>query len=104
MSNITYNKLVRDNIPKIIDASNKRCESKIIEGNELMELLIEKLQEEVAEYIESDDIEELADILEVIHGILYQRNVSMEVIEDLRIKKKEERGGFEKGIKLLRVY
>ncbi|MCC5910980.1 MAG: nucleoside triphosphate pyrophosphohydrolase [Clostridiaceae bacterium] len=104
MSEKIYNKLVRDDIPKIIENNNKRYETEVVEGEELEELLNQKLQEEVQEYLESNDIEELADILEVVHGILHHRNVTMEELEDVRIRKKEERGGFIKGIKLTKVY
>ena len=99
-----YNKLVRDNIPNIIGASGKKCIVKIIEGDELTKLLNGKLQEEVDEYIASNDIEELADIIEVIHSILHNRGVTIEELETIRLKKKEERGGFSKGIKLLEVF
>ncbi len=103
MSEEIYNKLVRDNIPEIIASSNKKCEIKIVEKDELTELLNLKLQEEVSEYLESNEVEELADILEVIYGILDSKNISKEELEDIRIKKKEERGGFKEGIKLIKV-
>lgn len=98
-----YNKLIRDNIPDIIKADGKECTVETVEGEELAKLLNEKLQEEVDEYIASNDIEELADIVEVIHGILHNRGVTVEELENMRLKKKKERGGFSKGIKLLEV-
>ena len=104
MGEIIYNKLIRDDIPKIIEGNNKSCETEIVKGEDLFRLLNEKLQEEVEEYLESDNIEELADILEVIHGIIYHRNIKLEELEEIRAKKKEERGGFVKGIKLTKVY
>lgn len=99
-----YNKLVRDNIPDIIEAGNKKCKTEIVKGEERARLLNEKLQEEVDEYIVSGEIEELADIMEVIHSILHNRGVTVEELEAIRLKKKEERGGFSKGIKLLEVF
>ncbi|HZJ57124.1 MAG TPA: nucleoside triphosphate pyrophosphohydrolase [Clostridia bacterium] len=104
MNKKIYNKLIRDNIPDIIEASGKRCTVETVEGEELVKLLNEKLQEEVDEYIASNDIEELADIVEVIRGILHNRGVTVEELEGIRFKKKEERGGFSGGIKLLEVY
>jgi len=104
MSEKIYDKLVRDDIPKVIEESNKKCETEIVKGEELSKLLNEKLQEEVNEYLESYDIEELADILEAVHGILHNKGVTIEEVEAIRIKKKEERGGFLKGVKLLKVY
>lgn len=104
MNKKTYNKLIRDNIPDIIEASNKKCKTEIVTGEELLKLLDEKLREEVDEYIESNDIEELADIMEVIYSILHNRGVTAEELESIRLKKREERGGFSKGIKLLEVF
>lgn len=104
MKKETHNKLVRDNIPEIIEGSGKTCAIKVVKGEELLGLLNEKLREEVDEYIESNDIEELVDIIEVIHGILYNQGITIEELEILRLKKKEERGGFSKGIKLLEVF
>ena len=104
MNEKIYNKLVRDNIPDIIRAGNKKCKTEIVVGEELMELLNRKLQEEIDEYIASNDIEELADIIEVIYGILHNKGVTVEELESIRLKKKKERGGFSKGIKLIKVY
>jgi len=91
MSEKIHNKLVRDDIPKVIEENNKKCETEIVKGEELSKLLNEKLQEEVNEYLESYDIEELADILEVIHGILHNKGVTIEELEAIRTKKKEKR-------------
>lgn len=104
MGGKVYNKLVRDNIPDIIEAGNKKCKTEIVKGEELARLLNEKLQEEVDEYIVSGEIEELADIMEVIHSILHNRGVTVEELEAIRLRKKEERGGFSKRIKLLEVF
>ena len=104
MGGKVYNKLVRDNIPDIIEACNKKCKTEIVKGEELERLLNEKLQEEVDEYIASNEIEELADIMEVIYSILHNRGVTVGELETMRLKKKEERGGFSKGIKLLEVF
>ena len=62
-----------------------------------------KLQEEVQEYLDSHSIEEMADVLEVLHEIAFHMGISWNTIEQERIRKREERGGFEKGIRLLRV-
>ena len=68
MATIRYNKLVRDRIPEIIEASGKRCEYSILSGDAYLHMLDEKLNEELAEYQDSKSMEELADLLEVIHG------------------------------------
>ena len=98
-----YRKIVRDRIPEIIEKSGKRAEYEQVSREEALAGLEEKLTEETREYLESRDLEEMADILEVLHGILRLRNVSMEEVEEIRLRKKAERGGFENRIRLLRV-
>lgn len=104
MSEKVYDKLVRDKIPEIIEKSNKKLEIEIVSKEVLLDLLNKKLTEEVNEYLESKDVEELADILEVIHGILENKNITFDELEKIRLNKKAERGGFSKGIKLLKVF
>ena len=62
-----------------------------------------KLNEEVSEFQENYDLEELADILEVIDGILEIREIDSDIIHKMKVKKKKERGGFSKGILLKSV-
>ncbi|MTI69193.1 MAG: phosphoribosyl-ATP pyrophosphohydrolase [Firmicutes bacterium] len=104
MKEIIYNKLVRDKIPNIIEDDNKEYLTEIVKGDELKELLNKKLREEVEEYIESNDIEEIADILEVIYAIIENNNISKKEVEKIRKNKKENRGGFKEGIKLIKVF
>lgn len=98
-----YNKLVRDRIPEIIEKAGKKYIIETVDNQENYKLLNKKLLEEVNEYLEEYNIEELADIIEVIHGILENRGITMEQLEKIRLKKREERGGFSKGIKLVKV-
>ena len=101
---IKYDKLVRDRIPEIIEESGKHCETRILSKDEHLEYLNKKLGEELNEYLESGDIEELADLEEVLRGVLKLKNVSYEEFDAIRQKKCDERGAFEKGIALLRTY
>ena len=57
-------------------------------------------EEEVREYIEDNNIEELADIVEVVYGILNSMDVSIEEFEKIRMGKQEKRGAFVKKIYL----
>lgn len=94
-------KLVRDCIPDIIDKNGETCETKVLETDQEYEAaLLEKLHEEVAEYQMDRTLEELADIMEVISAIAESRHSSLEEIDQIRIQKKKERGGFEKRIVL----
>ena len=94
-----HNKLVRDRIPEIIEASGKKCEWEILSDNEYLARLDEKLQEELAEYLEDKSLEELADLLEVLMAVAEARG-SMAQVEAIRVAKKAKRGGFEKKILL----
>ena len=100
MSKITYNKLVRDKIPEIIEASGKTCETEILSEEEYLKMLDKKLDEELAEYHQEQNIEELADLLEVLYATAKARGYSIEELEQMRIKKQKTRGGFDKKILL----
>ena len=98
-----YNKLVRDKIPQIIEADGKSCEIRIAGKEELIELLEAKLMEEAAEFSEAKNLEELADLMEVVFGLAKALGYSEEELLMKREAKREQRGGFEEGIVLLRV-
>lgn len=94
-----YNKLVRDRIPEIIAADNgKTCVTRIMEDDEYLKTLNTKMQEELKEYLESGDVEELADLEEVLRAILDIKGVSYEEFEKIRDAKVDERGAFKKKI------
>lgn len=95
-----YHKLVRDNIPEIIEKSGKRCVIRALDEGEYLDMLDAKLNEELAEYQESKSMEEIADLLEVVHAVVKARGSSMEEIEKIRLQKAEKRGAFEKRILL----
>lgn len=95
-----YNKLVRDKIIDIIEADRRVAKYRILDDNEYRQELNKKLQEEVKEYLEDNNVEELADIVEVIYGILNSMNVSIQEFEKVRINKQEKRGALEKKIYL----
>lgn len=95
-----YNKLVRDKITDIIEADGRVAKYRILDNSEYRQELNKKLQEEVKEYLEDNNVEELADIVEVIYGILSSMNVSIQEFEEIRINKQEKRGAFEKKIYL----
>ena len=70
---------------------------------EYQEKLTLKLQEEVDEYFESESVDELADILEVIYALGITKNFTPKTLESLRQKKAKQRGAYTKRIILNEV-
>lgn len=99
----TYNKLVRDLIPDIIENSGKQCRTRILSDDEYLEKLDAKLDEELEEYHKDKNIEELADLLELIRTAAVARGYTLEDLESARAEKSKQRGGFEKKILLIDV-
>ncbi|SFB11307.1 nucleoside triphosphate pyrophosphohydrolase [Clostridium frigidicarnis] len=99
-----YDKLVRDLIPEIIRKDGKECSVKIVSEKEKLPLLEEKLKEEVNEYLEDKNIEELADVIEVLFGLAEALGYSEEDLVKAREKKRDERGGFKDGVVLGEVW
>lgn len=103
MSVIKYNKLVRDRIPEIIEASGKSCKTVVLDDAEYLRMLDCKLDEELAEYHKEQNIEELADLLEVIYAATIARGYTLEELERVRKEKAEKRGVFKKKLFLYEV-
>ena len=98
---MSYNKLVRDKIPKIIESNEGRsCKTRILNDEEYLEELNKKIQEELNEYLESGEVEELADLEEVLRAILDSKGVSYEEFEEIRQEKVNKRGAFKERIYL----
>lgn len=95
-----YNKLVRDKIPEIIEEQGKSCEIEIASKEDIGELLEKKLMEEVNEYLADKNLEELADVMEVLFGLANHLGYTEEELLEKRMRKLEERGGFREGIVL----
>lgn len=93
-----HNKLVRDNIPEIIEHKGEHGVFHVAEDQEYRKKLKEKLTEEVEEFLEGHSLEELADILEIIEALAQDLNVSWSELMDIKEKKARERGSFTKRI------
>lgn len=94
----TYQKLVRDKIPDIIISQGKTPKIHIASNKEYFYALKNKLKEEVSEFINDENGEEIADILEVIYAICHYKKYKLKDIEKIRIAKFKSRGGFSKKI------
>ena len=79
MGSLHYDKLVRDKIPEMIRQAGKQPVTDTLSH------------------------EAMADVLEVLHGIAYHKGISWDDVESARVCKRDECGGFEKGIRLLEV-
>ncbi len=98
-----YNKLVRDRIPEIIEASGNSCITETLSDEEYLRMIDAKLDEELAEYHKDQNIEELADLMEVIYAAVIARGYTLEDLEQIRAEKVTKRGAFAKKILLKEV-
>jgi predicted house-cleaning noncanonical NTP pyrophosphatase (MazG superfamily) len=96
----TYNKLVRDNIPEIIEKDGMVAKTRILSREEYKIELRKKLEEEVQEYLDNPCLDELADIKEVIEALSYFHG-NKSRLERRRASKALNRGGFRQGIFLI---
>lgn len=102
-----YNKLVRDKILEIIEIDGLAYNATVLKPEEHLTEIKAKLYEEVKEFDETtnkqDAIEEMADVLELLHAALKVYGADFEELEAVRVKKKQKRGGFDKGLYLIDV-
>ncbi|WP_444684629.1 nucleoside triphosphate pyrophosphohydrolase [Alkalicoccus luteus] len=93
-----YNKLVRDRIPAIIEQDGRTCETATLEADDYETKLLEKLREETLELEQADSqhdkLEEIADAMEVLYALTEYYGSTSEEVEQTRLKKRTERGGF----------
>ncbi|MBR9705955.1 nucleoside triphosphate pyrophosphohydrolase [Candidatus Pacearchaeota archaeon] len=98
-----YDKLVRDKIPEILKSKGVGFLTTNVSGQKYKQKLYDKLNEEVDEYLESKEIEELADIFEVIEALCFVNNTTLKDLFKIKQDKQKERGGFKDGIVLLKT-
>lgn len=99
MEKVFYKKLVRDNIPEIIESSGGVYETRILNNEEFEMELRKKLVEESNEVLNSSKEEligELADVLQLINNLAENNQLTMEDVQNEMKLKKEKRGGFDK--------
>jgi len=89
------NKLVRDKIPGIIGETGATPNFRLLDDKEFLDALNDKLLEEVEEYKKEKNLEELADILQVICTISEVIGGGQRELEYLRDEKAMERGRFD---------
>jgi len=105
MSKKTYNKLVRDNIPEIVQENGGIPQVRKLKKAEFQKKLLEKLTEEVLEVAQAADnkkdlIKELGDVQEVMTAIYRSFGVECGDVTKTARKRRKERGAFDKQLLL----
>lgn len=94
-------KLVRDEIPRIIKESGKVPNYRTVEGGELGLFIKAKVMEEAQEVFEAESreelIEELADLTSVIDRLMEFHGIEEPEVYDVHIEKGYKKGFFQKG-------
>jgi predicted house-cleaning noncanonical NTP pyrophosphatase (MazG superfamily) len=93
-------KLVRDNIPTIIENEGNSCTYTLLGADEYKIRLLEKMNEELTEFIEDPSAEEAADIYEVFLALLKAYEIPLIAMGTRYLEKRKERGAFDKKILL----
>jgi predicted house-cleaning noncanonical NTP pyrophosphatase (MazG superfamily) len=99
-------KLIRDRIPEIIAAGGKHAQTEVMDENEFRRALMQKLVEEATEARDATPDElttEIADLLEVLDTVFMAFGLSEDEVRAVQAQRREERGGFEKRLRLLSV-
>ena len=98
---MTYNKLVRDKIPDMIKAQGEVPHVRILTPEEYTRSLEQKLDEEASEFHKEKNLEELADILEVVYALAEDLGSTKEELLRRYEQKHNERGGFRERVFLI---
>lgn len=96
-----FNKLVRDRIPELIRENGQNPLTRILNDWEYSAALEQKLDEEVGEFHRDRNLEELADILEVVYALTEDLGYTGDDLLDCCRHKREQRGGFRDRIFLI---
>ena len=99
-----YNKLIRDKIPEIIAKTGKVFKVEIMNKEDYQKALLHKLVEEANEAQKADKnklVIELVDLLEAIDSIMEEFEISETDVLNIKVERREERGGFKNRLRLL---
>jgi predicted house-cleaning noncanonical NTP pyrophosphatase (MazG superfamily) len=98
---LDYHKLVRDEIPRIIEAGGGQPVTRVLNQAGYLTALRAKLVEEAEEAQAAPDGQlrsELADVLEVLQALATAHGMSWEDVVAEAARKRTERGGFDQRI------
>jgi|GEM_PF-1235775 len=99
--NQTYKIAVRDRVPERIRSQGRDCEVQEYSDEGYLRHLEYRLLTEMEAYLESEEPERLADLLEVIYRVAELRGVLPDELDGLRQKMAAEKGGFSGNLVLL---
>lgn len=92
-----YRKLVRDNIPAMLESQGKKVSWHVADDEEYRKMLMSKIKEETAE-IEEEGAKELADVLEAAMCLAAAYGVEWQEVERIAGEKRASRGSFKNKI------
>lgn len=100
----TYEKLIRDRIPELMDADGVRYQVDVLDDAAFRAALLEKLVEEAGEVRaaegRSELVKELADVLEVVEALLEVEGVGWDEVRGVQEARRVARGGFRRRLRL----
>lgn len=91
-------KLIRDRIPELMVAAGLVPSISVLRADERMSWLLAKLHEEAAELARTPNLEECADVFEVLTTIAHELGYSVEMLIQAASEKRGAKGGFSKGL------
>lgn len=99
-----YNKLVRNKTAEIVELQGNLAKVKKLQPEEVYDHLKLKLAEETQEFLLDENLEELADIIEVVNQLACQLGYTEEELYNAVKEKREIRGSFSEGVFLETVF
>lgn len=97
-------KIVRDNIPELINESGKECTYRVVDKEDAKRYLYDKFDEEIEEFKMAPCVEEAADIYEVFLEIISRHEIDLHDVVMYSHEKRVINGGFTKNIVLDNVF
>lgn len=95
--------LVRDQLPERISDRGDDPVTHTVDGERHQELLVQRAHAALIAYEDRDQVEHLADVLEVVYTLAANDGVDPEALEATRAERAERNGGFQEGVVLDRV-
>jgi predicted house-cleaning noncanonical NTP pyrophosphatase (MazG superfamily) len=90
-------KLVADGIVESTEKQGGIVNYEVLEGQALLDALVNKLAEEIAEYKESRDPKELAQVHAVFRELVTRLGMTIDELDDLESRNQDKIGGFKMG-------